>query len=119
MALARSAPRRRLRGGLRIPVQATRRKDGSGVAERTALDSRIRDLGVVHPAERVHAGPQEHGALQYPVADAAEARVVPPRPAHTVRPTATEEDQVADRTTVTSGPSAACTRITGKWRRDR
>ncbi len=76
-------------------------------------------LGVVHPPELVSAGPQEHGALQYPVADAAETRVVPPRPTHTVRPTAAEEDQAADRTTVASLPSAARTRITGKWRRDR
>ena len=59
------------------------------------------------------------GYLQYPVADAAETRVIPPRPAHTVRPTAAEEDQAADRTTIASLPSAARTRITGKRRRDR
>src|ERR1700746_437199 len=119
MALARSAPRRRPRGGLRIPGQAEGRKDGFGRAERAAPDSRIRDLGVVHPTELVSAGPQGHGALQYPVADAAETRVVPPRPAHTVRPTAAEEDQAADRTTIASLPGAARTRITGKRGRDR
>src|SRR5947207_15666049 len=97
MALARSAPRRRPRGGLRIPGQAARRKDGFGRAERAAPDSRIRDLGVVHPPELVSAGPQGHGALHYPVADAAETRWVPPRPTHTVRPTAPKEDQAADR----------------------
>src|SRR6516165_4506902 len=94
MALARSAPRRRARGGLRIPGQAARRKDGFGRAERAAPDSRIRDLGAVYPPELVLAGPQEHAALQYPMADAAETRVVPPRPAHTIRPAAAEEDQV-------------------------
>ena len=119
MALARSAPRRRPRCGLRIPGQAARRKDGFGRAERAAPDSRIRDLGLVHPAELVSGGPQEHGALQYLVADAAETRVVPPRPAHTVRPTAAEEDQAADRRTIASLPSAARTRITGERRRDR
>src|SRR5204862_5892997 len=119
MALARSASRRRSRGGLRIPVAAARRKDGSGLAKRAASDSRIRDLGLVYPPELVSAGPQEHGALQYPVADAAETRVVPPRPTHTVRPTAAEEDQAADRSAVASLPSAARTRITGKRRRDR
>src|SRR2546427_1260045 len=119
MAVARSAPRRRPRGGLRIPGQAARRKDGFGRAKRAAPDSRIRDLGVVHPPELVSAGPQEHGALQYPVADAAETRVVPSRPAHTVRPIAAEEDQAADRTTVASLRSAARTRIAGKRRRDR
>src|SRR5262245_60407663 len=119
MALARSAPRRRPRGGIRIPGHAARRKDGFGRAERAAPDSRIRDLGVVHPPELVSAGPQEHGALQYPVADAAETRVVPPRPGHTVRPAATEEDRAAHRTTVASLPSAARTRITGTRRRDR
>src|SRR5262245_14079623 len=119
MALARSAPRRGPRGGLRIPGQATPGKGGFGRAERAAPGSRIRDPGVVHPPELVSAGPQEHGALQYPVADAAEARVVPPRPAHTVRPTTAEEDQAADRTTVASMPSAARTRVTGKRRRDR
>jgi NADPH:quinone reductase-like Zn-dependent oxidoreductase len=76
-------------------------------------------LGVVHPPELVSAGPQEHGALQYPMADAAETRVVSRRSAHTVRPTATEENQAADRTTVASLPGAARTRITGKRRRDR
>ena len=116
MALAGSAPRRRPRGGLRIPGQAAGRKDGFGSAERAAPDSRIRDLGVVHPPQLVSAGPQEHGALQYPVADAAEARVVPPRPAYIVRPTTAEEDQAADRTTLTSRPGAARTRITGKRR---
>src|ERR1700758_5095621 len=119
MALAGSAPRRRPRAGLRVPGEAARRKDGFGRAGWAAPDSRIRDLGVVHPPELVSAGPQEDGALQYPVADAAETRVVPPRPAHTVRPTAAEEDQAADRTTVASLPSAARTRITGKRRRDR
>src|SRR5215472_3639897 len=119
MALAQSAPRRWPGGGLRIPVQASRRKDGFGRTERTASDSRIRDLGVVHPPEPVPTGPQKHGALQYPVADAAEARVVPPRPAHTVRPTAAKEDKAADRATVAALPSTARTRITGKRRRDR
>src|SRR5580765_3590315 len=119
MALARSGPRRRPRGGLWIPGQAARRKGGSGSAERAAPDSRVRNLGVVHPPQPVSAGPQEHGALQYPVADAAETRVVSRRPAHTVRPTAAEEDQAADRTTFASLPSAARTRITGKRRRDR
>src|SRR5437762_3401988 len=106
MALARSAPRRRPRGGLRIPGQAARRKDGFGRAERAAPDSRIRDLGVVHPPELVPAGSQEHGALQYPVANAAETRVVPPRPTDTVRSAAAEKDQAADRTTVASLRSA-------------
>src|SRR5215472_7986054 len=106
MALARSAPRRRPGSGLRIPGQAARRKDAFGRAERAAPDSRIRDLGLVHPPELVSARPQEHGALQYPMADAAETRVVPPRPAHTVRSTAAQEDQAADRTTVASRPSA-------------
>src|SRR5215472_3291962 len=119
MALARSAPRRRPRGGLRIPGQAARRKDAFGRAERTAPDSRIRDLGAVHPPELAAAGPQEHGALQYPVADADETRVVPPRPAHAVRSTAAYEDQAADRTTVASLSSAASTRITRERRRDR
>src|SRR5215467_12146056 len=119
MALARSASRRWPRGGLRIPGQAARRKDGFGRAERAAPDSRIRDLGVVHPSELVSAGPQEHGALQYPVADAAKTRVVPPRPAHAVRPATAEQDQAADRTTFASLPSAASTRITRKRRRDR
>src|SRR5689334_9957540 len=116
MALARSASRRRPRGGLRIPGQAAGRKDGFGRAERTAPDSRIRNPGAIHRPELVSAGPQEHGALQYPVADAAETRVVPPRPTHTVRTTAAEEDQAADRTAVASLPSAARTRITGKRR---
>src|SRR5215467_9524252 len=119
MAFAPSALRRRPRGGLRIPGQAARRKDGFGSAERAAPDSRICDLGVVHLPELVSSGSQEHGALQYPVADADETRVVPPRPAHTVRLTAAEEDQAADRTAVASLPSAARTRITGKRRRDR
>src|SRR5262245_19572742 len=119
MALARRAPRRRTRGSLRVPGQAARRKDNFGRAERTAPDSRIRDPGVVHRAKLVSAGPQEHGALQYPVADAVDTRVVPPGPAHTARPTAGEEHQAADRTTVASPPSAARTRITGKRRRDR
>src|SRR5690348_15487256 len=119
MALARSAPRRRPRGGLRIPGQAARRKDGFGRAERAAPDSRIRDLGLVHPAELVSPGPQEHGALQYPVADAAETRLVSQRPAHIVRPTVAEEDQAANRPTVASPPSAARARITGKRRRNR
>src|SRR5262245_6374357 len=119
MALARRAPRRRPRGGLRIPGQAARRKDGFGRVERAALHSRVRDLGVVHPPELVSARAQKHGALQYPVADAAETRVVPPGPAHTVRPAAAEEDQAADRTTVASLPGAARPRITGKRRRDR
>jgi hypothetical protein len=39
------------------------------------------------------AGPQEHGALQYPVADAAKTPVVPQRPAHIVCSTAAEKDQ--------------------------
>src|SRR5579864_5504785 len=95
MALARSAPRRWPRGGLRIPGQAARGKDGLERAEQAAPDSRIRHLGVVHPPELVSAGPQEHGALQYPMADAAETRVVSPRPAHAARPTAAEEDQAA------------------------
>src|SRR5215470_3744420 len=119
MALARSAPRRRPRGGLRIPGQAARRKDGFRCAERAAPDSRIRDLGVVYPPELVSAGPQEYGALQYSVADAAEARMVPPRPAHTVRSAAAGEDQAPDRRTPSSLPSATRTRITGKRRRDR
>src|ERR1700741_584393 len=119
MALARSAPRRRPRGGLRIPGQAAWRQDSFGRAERAPPGSRIRDLGVVRPPELVSAGPQEHGALQYPVADAAETRAVPPRLAHTVRPPAAQEDQAADRTTVASLPSAARTRITGKRRRHR
>src|SRR5512137_2927835 len=102
MAIARSAPRRRPRSGLRIPGQAARRKDGFGRAQRAPPDSRIRDLGVAHPPELVSPGPQEHGALQYPVADAAETRVVPQRPAHTFRPAAAEEDQAADRTTLAS-----------------
>lgn len=119
MALARSAPRGRPRGGLRIPGQAAWRKDGFGHIGRAAPVSRIRDLGEVPRPELVSAGPQEHGALQYPVADAAETRVVPPRPAHAVRPTAAEKDQAADRTTVASLPSAARTRITGKRKRDR
>src|SRR5215472_11125555 len=108
MALARSTPRRRLRGGLRISSQAARRKDGFRRAEWTAPDSRIRHLGRVHPPELVSAGPQTHDALQYSVADAAETYLVPPRPAHTVRPTAAEEDQAADRTTVASlsGPTS-------------
>src|SRR5437879_13898617 len=115
MALARSAPRRRLRGGLRIPGQAARRKDGFGRAERAAPDSRIRDLGVVHPPELVSAGPQEHGALQDPVADAAETRVVLPRPAHAVRPASAEADQACDRTRVTSLPVAAGAVCTVNW----
>src|SRR5215469_12307086 len=119
MTLARSAPRRRVRGGLRISGQAARGKDGFGCAERATPDSRIRDLGLVHHSELVSAGPQEHGALQYPVAYAAETRVVPLRPAYLVRPTAAEEDQAADRTTVAPLPSAARARITGKRRRDR
>src|SRR5262249_52775576 len=106
-------------GGLRIPGQAARRKDGFGRAERAAPDSRIRDLGVVHSPELVSARPKKHGALQYPVADAAEARVVSRRPAHTFRPAAAEEDQAADRPTVASLPSAARTRIIGTRRRDR
>src|SRR5215470_8128086 len=117
MALARSAPRRRPRGGLRIPGQAARRKDGFGGAEQAAPDSRIRDLGVVHPPELVSAGPQEHGALQHPVADAAETRVVSPRLANTVRPAAAAEDQAADRTTAASLSGPARTRIIGRWRR--
>src|SRR5262252_4255033 len=119
MALARSALRRRPRGGLWISGQAARWKDGFECTERATHDSRIRNLGLVHPPELVSAGPQEHGALQYPVADAAETRLVPQRPADTVRLTAAKEDQAADRTTVTSLPSAARTRITGKRRRDR
>src|ERR1044071_3194952 len=119
MAFARSAPRRRPRGGLRIPGQAARRKDGFGRAERATPDSRISDPGGVHPPQLVSAGAQEHGALQYPVADAAKTRVVPSRPAHTVRPAATKEDQAADRTTVASLPGAARARITGKRRRNR
>src|SRR6516225_3388193 len=119
MALARSAPRRRPRRGLRIPGQAARRKDGFRGAGRAAQGSGIRDLGVVYPPELVSAGSQEHGALQYPVADAAENRMVSPRPAHTVRTTAAKEDQAADRATVAPPPSAARARITGKRRRDR
>src|SRR5215472_5572343 len=119
MALARSAPRRRPCGSLWIPGQAARRKDGFGRAERAALDSRIRDLGEVHPPELVSAWPQKHGAVQYPVADASETHLVPPRPAHAVRPTAAKEDQASDRTAVPSLPSAARTRITGKRGRDR
>src|SRR5205085_11261939 len=119
MALARSAPRWRSRGGLRIPGQARRRKDGVGHTERPACNSRMRDLGVVYPPKPVSAGTQGHGALQYPVADAPETHVVPPRPADTVRPPAAEEDHTADRTTVASPPSAARTRITGKRRGDR
>src|SRR5205085_1624909 len=65
MALARSAPRWRSRGGLRIPGQAPRRKDGVGHTERPACNSRIRDLGVVYPPKPVSAGTQGHGALQY------------------------------------------------------
>src|SRR5262245_23567896 len=107
MALARRAPPRRAGGGLWVPSQATRWKDGFGCAERTAPGSRIRDLGLVHHPELVSARPQEHGALQHSVADAAETRLVPPRPAHTIRPTAAEEDQTADRTTVAILPSAA------------
>src|SRR5215469_5734859 len=118
MALARSAARRRPRGDLRIPGQAAGRKVGFGRAEWAAPDSRTRDLGMVHPPELVFARPQEHGALQYPVAYATETRVVPPRPSQTVRPTGAEEDQATDRTTVASLPSAARTRITGKRRRD-
>ncbi len=63
-------------------------------------------------------GPQEHGALQYPVADATKTRVVPLRPAHTVRPTAAEKDQATDRTTFASQRRRARARITGKRRRD-
>src|SRR5262252_9828065 len=107
MALARSALRRRPRGGLWISGQAARWKDGFECTERATHDSRIRNLGLVHPPELVSAGPQEHGALQYPVAEAAETRMVPSRPAHTVRPIAAEEDQAADRTAVASLRSSA------------
>src|SRR5439155_8640529 len=109
MALARSAPRGRPGRGLRIPGQAAQRKDVFGRTERTTPGSRIRDLGVVHPQELVSAGPQEHGTLQHPMADAAETRVAPPRPAHTLRGTAAEQDQAADRTTVAPQRSAART----------
>src|SRR5205807_8381902 len=87
--------------------------------EITACNSRIRNLGVIYPPIPVSTGTQVHGALQYPVADAPETRVFPPRPADTVRPPAAEEDHTADRTTVASPPSAARTRITGKRRGDR
>src|SRR5262245_41371377 len=109
MALARSAPRTRAGSGLRIPGQAAGRKDGFGRAERAALDSRIRGPGVVHPSEPVSAGPQEHDSLQYPVADAAEAHVVPLRPAYAVRPPAAEEDQAADRAALAPAPGPAGT----------
>src|SRR5262245_30585689 len=97
MALARSAPRRRPRGGLRIPSQAPARKDCVGLAERPTPDSRIRGFGLVHPSEPVPARPQGHGAVQYSVADAVKTCVVPAGPAGTRRPVATEEDQAADR----------------------
>src|SRR5215472_2756666 len=113
MALAPSAPRRRSRGGLRIPGQAARRKDSFECTQWTAPDSRIRDLGLVHLPKQVSAGSQDYGALQYPVADASETRLVPPRPPHIVRLTAAEENQAADRTTVASLPSTARPRITG------
>src|SRR5215469_3526924 len=108
MAFEGGASRGRARGGLRIPGQAARGKDGFGRSEWAARDSRIRDLGVVHPPELVPAGPQEHGALQYPVAYAVEALVVSPRPTHIVRSTRAEEDQAANRTKIASLPSAAC-----------
>src|SRR5215469_13549395 len=107
MAVTRSAPRRRPRRSLRISSQAKGRKDGFECAERAAPDSRIRDLGVVHLPEQVSARTQEHGALQYPVADAAETRVVPPRLAHIVRSAAPEQNQAADLATVASLPGAA------------
>src|SRR5512142_2994324 len=97
--------RRRQGCGLRIPSQAARRKDGLGRTEQAAPDSRVRGLGVANPPKLVSSGPKEHGALQYAVDDAAETRVVPPRPARTVRPTGAEEDQAADRRTVASVPS--------------
>ena len=83
------------------------------------ITSWVRDVGVVYPPKTVSAVPQEHGALQYPVADTAEARAVPPRFDHTVRPLTAEEDQATDRTTLASRSSAACTQITRKRRRDR
>jgi hypothetical protein len=51
-----------------LPGQAARRKHGFGRGEWSPPDSRIRDLG----PELVSAGPQEYGASQHPVADAAE-----------------------------------------------
>src|SRR5437016_1751131 len=118
MALARGAPPSRVRGGLRVPSQATRREGGFG-CKRTPPGPRIRDLGLVHRPELVSARPQEHGAVQHSVADAAETRLVPHGPAHIIRAIAAEEDQAADRTTITSLRSPARARIAGKRRRDR
>ena len=57
--------------------------------KRAAPDSRVGDIGMVHTPKPLSA--QEHGALRYSVADAAENRMVPQRPAHAIRPTAAEE----------------------------
>src|SRR5215471_10470496 len=119
MALAQCAPRTWARGGLRVPGKAARRQDRFKRPGRTPPDSRIRHPGAANPRKLVSAGPQEHGTVQHPVADAAKARVVPSRPAHTVRSAAAEKDKAADRTPVASLRSAAGTRTTGKRRSDR
>jgi hypothetical protein len=86
-----------------------RRKDGFRARQWAAPDSRVRDLGVVHPPELVFL-PGRKSMVPYSIRWLMRLKPAwfPPRPAHIARPTAAEEeDQADDRTACLSARRGA------------
>ena len=103
------------RGGRVVAYGLTSSLRGGRLASRSSSSlSRNRHLRAVHRWRLASPGPETGGALQHPVAQAAEAGIVSARFDHLVRPASTAEDQAARRAAISACRGKRAHELLGK-----